>query len=392
MTRPAAGLLPLVVLLFFGHVGFTGGRLGVTLRAMELQASAATIGVLLSAMMLVPSLVAVQVGRWADRAGAFRPTLAGLLALVAAELLLGLAQSLPVLAAAGILVGTGYTVAHVAMTHAIGHLAGPNERARVFGLTAIAFSVSASVGPLFAGVLADRGADFGGLSLLVVLPIVATAMLVRWRPHIAGGVPGGAAHSADSQGLMRQPAVRKVLLVSALMSLGWDLFSFAMPLYAAQQGLSASAIGMIVGSFGAGSVASRLALAVLHGRWTEWRLLRDSLALSAAGYLLVPLTDQSIGMAALSFALGLVLGCGQPLVMSLLVAVAPGGREGEAVGIRASITSIGQTTLPLAFGALGSLVGMAPVFWGTALVLTSGCVYVWRESAGRGAPADEQGP
>jgi MFS family permease len=83
-------------------------------------------------------------------------------------------------------------------------------------------------------------------------------------------------------------------------------------------------------------------------------------------------------MLPLALALGVVLGCGQPVVMSLLHVTAPPERTGEAVGLRAAITSLGQTVLPLAFGAFGTALGMLPLFWAAAALLGVGGGYAAR--------------
>jgi hypothetical protein len=64
--------------------------------------------------------------------------------------------------------------------------------------------------------------------------------------------------------------------------------------------------------------------------------------------------------------------------MSLLHVTAPPERTGEAVGLRAAITSLGQTVLPLAFGAVGTALGMQPLFWTAAVVLGVGGGYAAR--------------
>ena len=50
-------------------------------------------------------------------------------------------------------------------------------------------------------------------------------------------------------------------------------------------------------------------------------------------------------------------------------------RTGEAVGLRTAITSLGQTVLPLAFGAFGTALGMLPLFWSVASLLGLGAGY-----------------
>jgi len=67
--------------------------------------------------------------------------------------------------------------------------------------------------------------------------------------------------------------------------------------------------------------------------------------------------------------IGLILGIGQPLAVSLLHHSAPAGRAGEAIGMRSVIVSASQTFLPAIFGALGSAMGTGPVFWVVAVTI-----------------------
>ncbi|MCX5763021.1 MAG: MFS transporter, partial [Gemmatimonadetes bacterium] len=71
----------------------------------------------------------------------------------------------------------------------------------------------------------------------------------------------------------------------------------------------------------------------------------------------------------LSVLLGLVLGMTQPLVMALVHNHTPTGRAGAAVGLRGVIINSSQTFMPILFGAVGSIMGMTPVFVVVAAVL-----------------------
>ena len=81
----------------------------------------------------------------------------------------------------------------------------------------------------------------------------------------------------------------------------------------------------------------------------------------------------------LSFALGLGLGAGQPLVMSLLHSHVPTGRMGEAAGIRMALIQALAVAVPLVFGALGGSLGLLPVFWCVGLSLAGGALYARRQ-------------
>jgi MFS family permease len=353
------------------HASFGGARLAISLQALHLGASAVTVGLLMSLLMLVPTFVAVHVGRWVDRSGYRMPTVLGLGGIALGEAAAALLPSLAGLAIASLLVGTAFMLAHVAVNNAIGHVAGASGRTRAFGLMAVGFSLSALAGPMVAGASIDLVGYRWAFVILGALPFCA-GLLLRRAPamprldHAPGRSPGGVLD------LLRLPRLRAVLLVSALISAGWDLFTFLVPLHGAKSGLSATAIGLVAGAFGVGSAAVRVALPWIARRVPEWKLLGAALVLAGAGYFVFPFCVTVGTMLPLALVLGVVLGCGQPVVMSLLHVTAPPERTGEAVGLRAAITSLGQTVLPLAFGAFGTALGMLPMFWAAAAVLGLG--------------------
>src|SRR5918911_1008101 len=59
------------------HSGFGGSRVAISLYSLELGASQLTIGVMMALYAIFPLLLAVWVGRFADRVGPRRPMLIG---------------------------------------------------------------------------------------------------------------------------------------------------------------------------------------------------------------------------------------------------------------------------------------------------------------------------
>jgi predicted MFS family arabinose efflux permease len=356
------------------HTSFGGARLAISLQALHLQASPVTVGLLMSMMMLVPTFMSVHVGRWVDRSGYLRPTAIALAGIVAGEAVAAFLPSLLGLALTALLVGSAFMLAHVAINNAIGQLAGAMGRPRAYGLMAVGFSLSALVGPMLAGVAIDLVGYRWAFATLSALPVLAALLLygAPVPPRRDGPPPPAGARVWD---LLRLPRLRAVLLVSAMISGGWDLFTFLVPLHGARSGLSATAIGLVAGAFGIGSAAVRVALPWLLRQVTEWKLLAWALVLAGLGYVVFPFCVTVGTMLPLALGLGVVLGCGQPIVMSLLHVTAPPERTGEAMGLRTAITSLGQTVLPLAFGAFGSGLGMLPLFWAAAGLLGFGGGY-----------------
>lgn len=51
--------------------------------------------------------------------------------------------------------------------------------------------------------------------------------------------------------------------------------------------------------------------------------------------------------------------------------MAPAGRAAEAVGLRASLGSASTVFVPFLFGATAASIGVAPVFWGVAILIAA---------------------
>lgn len=365
-----------MVLLAVAHLSFAGARLALTLQAVQLQASALAVGVLMSLLMVVPMFVAVPIGRWADRSGFLPPALLGFTLLALAGVLAALVPSLIALGIVSVLVGSGYMLAHVSVNNAIGVASTPRNRSQAFSLMAMAFSLSGLAGPMIAGFSIDYGNHAVAFSVLAIFPVLSALLLVLPRRLPSGqAVVKAAAQRTNVMDLLRHGPLRAVFIVSGMVSMGWDLFTFLVPLHGVRIGLSASAIGLVVGAFGVGSFAIRLAIPWLMRAFDAWMVLCVALALTAVCYLAFPFCETLPTLLPLAFVLGMVLGCGQPLGMSLVHLTAPPSRSGEAVGVRSTITSVSQTVLPLFFGALGTAVGMVPVFWAAATVLATGSAY-----------------
>jgi MFS family permease len=117
-------------------------------------------------------------------------------------------------------------------------------------------------------------------------------------------------------------------------------------------------------------------------RLAEQQVLTIALFVAGAVYLLFPLAQNAPALLILSFCLGLGLGTGQPMVMALLHTHAPPGRMGEAAGVRMSLVNTMAVAVPLVFGALGTTVGLAPVFYSVGACLTTGGLLARRASRG----------
>jgi hypothetical protein len=68
------------------------------------------------------------------------------------------------------------------------------------------------------------------------------------------------------------------------------------------------------------------------------------------------------------------MGCSQPVSLMLIYDRAPAGRAGEALGLRLTINNFMHIAVPMLFGSLGTVFGVAPVFAANAAILAAGGV------------------
>jgi predicted MFS family arabinose efflux permease len=322
---------------------------------------------------LLPMLLAVQGGRLVDRVGPLRPiVIAG--AIVTLGMLLPFAShELPVLFITAVVVGTAFMMQHIALNNVIGSIGPASARAVHFSWFALGYSVSGFLGPLLAG-FAIEGVGYRTAYLLLAIPPAAGTALLLWK---AAMLPQVQPHGVDASqhrvaDLLRNPRLLPVFLFSGLLASGWDMYTFVIPIQGTRIGLSPATIGIVMSSFALATFAIRLVMPAVARHLSEWTVVCSALAIAACAYSLFPLVTQVPYLIALSFLLGLGLGCAQPMIMAALYAASPPGRQGEVVGMRTTMINASQTFMPLAFGAIGTALGMAPILWTMAGALAAG--------------------
>ncbi|HET7096056.1 MAG TPA: MFS transporter [Casimicrobiaceae bacterium] len=364
-------LAALILLGIANHTVLSGSRVIVSLDALSMGASPFTVGVLMALYALLPMLLSVAAGRVSDRVDYRWPMRIGS-ALVAIGAVLPIAfPGFPALFASALLIGVGFMAFQIAAQSATGEVGGLKRRTRNFTLLSLGFSISGFIGPLVAGFAIDHFGFRAAFALFALIPLIPITALSGRRFDLPARAPhAGPKHHGGMLALLRHRTLRRVFAMNALLSMSWDLHSIFVPIYGERIGLSASEIGVLLSAFAAATFAVRFFMGRIARRLTEHQVLTGALLLAGAVYLVYPLSTSMLGLLALSFTLGLGLGSGQPMVLSLLHTHAPPGRVGEAAGVRLSLINAMSVGVPLALGAVGSSVGIGPVFWsvGTCLV------------------------
>ncbi len=365
----------IILLCILNHAAFTGSRVVITLYAIDLGANPFAIGVLISFYALCPLLFAIYTGRIIDRIGARLPMLAGTLGLMFGLALPVVLPGLPTLYFTALILGSSFMLFFVAVQGTTGAVGRTEDRARNYSLLSIGFSIASFIGPITAGFAVDHVGFRNALLVLsigIVLSVLAQALRPQWIPRPSPN-PGKEAGQRVTD-LLRIPALRRMFIASGFLSGAWDLYTFYLPVYGHGVGLSASAIGMILASFSAATLVIRVFLPMMARHSDEIRILTAAIFLASVAYFLFPFFRNAWALAAISFLLGLGLGTGQPLSMTLIYNLAPPGRTSEAAGIRVTVNNMAHVTIPLVFGGIGSALGFTAVFISNAAVLFAGAL------------------
>ncbi|HET9664414.1 MAG TPA: MFS transporter [Burkholderiales bacterium] len=365
---PAIYLVTLFTLIAQG--AHMGSRMVASLFAIELGANPLLIGILISSYSAFPLLLAVYSGRVSDRFGARRPMIAGTAILACGLILPYLWPALPALYVSAVLIGIGFIFYNVSAQNLAGALGPLEERTRNFSTLGLGYSGGHMVGPLLGGYAIDHWGHTYAYLVYAALILLALALLLGSRKFDIGA-RAAAEDRKSTLKLLDNPPLRRAILISGLVVTGWDLYGFYVPIYGHSIGLSASTIGVILGAFAVASFVVRIGLPLFTRRYGVETVLSVAMFAGASAFLPFPFIEFVPALLALSFCIGLALGCGQPLTLNIVYNRSPPGRSGEVTGLRLTINNITHLGVPLAAGALGTAFGVAPVFWVSALILTT---------------------
>jgi len=374
------------LILFLGLLNwmcFMSSRVLMSLYAIELGASAAAIGLLIALYGLGPLLLSVQAGKVSDRVGSYRPIVLG-----SAGLALGLAipyvfAGLQALYAAALIIGVALVFLNIALQHLIASLGDAEARTRNVSLQSLAIALGALVGPLLVGISIDHR---GHVPTFLYLALTVGASSVAWMgcrrviPHVRVTAEPGV--DSGVLGMLGQPRLRNVIVTSALVVAGVDLYTFYMPIYGHSIGLSATMIGVVLGAHAAATFVVRTLLPLLVRRWGEDPVMTASMLTAGATFLLFPFVKEVAFLLLLSFVLGLGLGVGQPLSVIMTYNRAPAGRTGEALGLRFTLVNLTHMVIPITFGSIGSALGLVTVFVANSALMLGGGYAHHRASQG----------
>jgi MFS family permease len=373
MAQFSRPLLALILGQISLHSCMAGVRMAAPLQALKQGRAEWTVGLLMALFAAAPVLLSLPAGRLADRHGYHVPMRLGVVLSLAGGTIAALSSHYLAMCLAAILTGAGSNFGLITIQRTAGRMAtDATERIRVFSWLGLAPALSNVVGPVTAGLLIDLMGFRFAFAVLMLMPLAAMVS-ARYVPAEAD-VPRASTATAhqSSWDLLRSPALRRLLLVNWLLSASWDVHSFVVPILGHERGMSAGAIGVVLGLFAVSVAGVRLLIPVLAHRLSESQVLTGAMLWVAVIFGVYPFVHSAWLMACCASLLGLALGAVQPMVMSTLHHITPHERHGEAIAFRSMALNGSSTVMPLLFGVFGAALGAASLFWMMGLAVGAG--------------------
>jgi len=311
-------------------------------------------GVLIGISPLLAGLLAPFWGRLGDRFGQKRMVIRALAAYVVLLCLSAAVTNVGQLLALRIGIGLFGGIGPLGLSMATA-LAPREEMGRAVGLVQAAQILSAAVGPLAGGVLADVVGIPRTFVLAAVMCGVALVLVaVSYRE--TGGATAGHAPTGSLAGVLRLPQVGSLLVVLFLVNFIGRSFTPILPLHLMSLGVPtgrvASATGILIALY---SVAAALSAAAL-GRASRTRsprgLLAGALVGGAATVLPMALVQSFAGFVCLAVLLGLASGGCLTLCYTIGGLVVPEGQRATSFGFFSGAALFGGAISPSVAGLL----------------------------------------
>ena len=350
----------------------------ITYRALELDASASTIGFIAAVYALLPVLLALTFGKLVGQIGEGRFVIIGTTFIGISAALLLVAHSLTILAIAAALSGLAHLACMVGGQTMVALKSPPDKYEEHFGRYTFSASLGQMVGPILATLVAGSTgvmpkSTSAAFALALVLAALAMVPVISWRNQsptvVARKEDSGQLRAAGK--LLNKPGMFAAIFTSLAVSSTGDILVVFLPLYGNENQFSALSIGIIISIRAATSMASRFFLGRLSARFTPRQLLTTSNAVSIMMCIAMAFAPNPWVLGAVVFVAGFSLGVGQPLTMTLISQLTQPDERALAVSTRLTGNRLGQFLIPAAAGLVAASAGTSAVFIGLAILLST---------------------
>jgi MFS family permease len=350
----------------------------MTYRALELDATASTIGFIAAIYALFPVLLALTFGRMVGRVGEGRFIIFGTFFIGVSAAILLFADSLTILAIGAALSGLAHLACMVGGQTMVALKSPTDKYEEHFGRYTFSASLGQMLGPILATLVAGSTgvipkSTSAAFALALALSALAMVPAISWRNDaptvVARKEETGTLRAASN--LLQKPGMFAAVFMSLAISSTADILVVFLPLYGNENQFSAFSIGVIISIRAATSMASRYFLGRLSARYSTKQLLVTSNAISVVACAAMAFAPNPWVLGAIVFVAGFSLGVGQPLTMSLISQLTVPEERALAVSTRLTGNRLGQFVIPAGAGLLAAGSGTGAVFIGLSILVAS---------------------
>lgn len=325
-------------------------------------------GILIT-LLLATGLLSPLLGPLSDRLGRRRLVVAGMVIVAAGATLIGTARAgaLPVVAAGFIFLGLGKVTFDPSLRAYLGDRIPYQRRGRALAITELSWAGGLLIGAPAAGWLIARAgwrAPYAAVAGLALAGAIAVRLVLPGN-HERGGRGAGAITVRQAlQVVLQRPPAIAALAVTALIMLAHELLFVVYGTWMETNfGLSLGTLGLATAVVGAGELFGELGAGGLVDRLGKRRAIAIGLALTAASYLIWPLTARSLVPALISlFALLFFFEFTFVATLPLVTELVPQARA-TMVSLNGTVDHLGRSLGALVALPLWSLAGL----WGNGL-------------------------
>lgn len=347
----------------------------------RLGGGATLVGLLAAVYALIQGLCGPVLGAISDRYGRRPVLLLCLFGTGIAYLLLGLAQSLPLLAAAMLL--DALTGANLSTAQAyVADTTTAEQRAQSLGLLGIAFALGVTAGPTLSGLVSTIGPGVPAL-IAGTLALVNVLLMLIALPESLPPEQRTARLSnpfAPLLGIDIALGVRRLLLMIMLINLAFAGLQSNFPLYSrARFGWDLAANAYFFGFVGLCAVVTQgLLLGWLRKHVSEARLVRIGMILMASALPLFGLAPQDWMLYPLAAAIALGSSLCIPNLASMLTRSSEENMQGRIMGLQQIAINLALAGGPLIAGVAYDRAGLPAPYLAGGLFALLALLVGWR--------------
>jgi MFS family permease len=348
----------------------------ITYRALELNGTGKTVGILGALYAILPVLVAVFFGKIVGRIGERAFLIIGSTGVLSSSFLLSKSNSLLTLGLLTAIAGVSHLAVMVGGQTMMANRSTHETYDRDFGYYTFSASFGQMFGPLLGGLVAGSNGVLPRstshafilatlISLIGLVPILLTRSLdVSIKDVVKES--GVKVRVVD---VMKHQGMKEAMFTSLVISTTIDILTIFIPLLGTELRITPVVVGVILGVRSAASMLSRLFLGQLSQRFSSRSTLVISTTVATFALVAMYFAKDALFLGLVIFIVGFTLGIGQPLTMAWVSRISAPQERAMAITLRLTGNRVGQFGLPIAAGLVVSALGVGSLFLGLAALV-----------------------